>query len=295
MSEFNITVDGGSSVRLPVAGKYCDRDIVITSEGGSAPADPVIHALEITKNGTYTTTDGVDGYSPVTVNVPIPDGYIIPEGVLEITENGIHDVAEYASVNVKVPTGGDDRLPEGYTKVDYIQFSGEQIVDTKLICNQDTKIVVIHTRDSGDSQYLYGVSSSDNAASVTAYLANGGSWRFGNKAISRQIATNPDILRTAVVTKSGITHETGTNSISGTGAFETNGTLLIGTCRSANGSIPSAQFDGKVLLFEVYQSNNLVLKYIPAFDADGVLGFYETVKGEFHTSITDVPFSGGYL
>lgn len=34
MSEFNITVEGGSSIRLPTAGKYCDRDIVITAEGG---------------------------------------------------------------------------------------------------------------------------------------------------------------------------------------------------------------------------------------------------------------------
>lgn len=31
---FNITVEGGSSVRLPTAGKYCDRDIVVTAEGG---------------------------------------------------------------------------------------------------------------------------------------------------------------------------------------------------------------------------------------------------------------------
>lgn len=32
----NITVEGGTSVRLPTAGKYCDRDIVITATGGGA-------------------------------------------------------------------------------------------------------------------------------------------------------------------------------------------------------------------------------------------------------------------
>ena len=31
MSEHNVTVDGGSSVRLKTAGKYCDRDIVVTA------------------------------------------------------------------------------------------------------------------------------------------------------------------------------------------------------------------------------------------------------------------------
>lgn len=34
MSEFNITVEGGKSVKLPTGGKYCDRDIIVTAEGG---------------------------------------------------------------------------------------------------------------------------------------------------------------------------------------------------------------------------------------------------------------------
>jgi hypothetical protein len=34
------------------------------------PIEPVIEAIEITESGTYTAPDGVDGYSPITVNVP---------------------------------------------------------------------------------------------------------------------------------------------------------------------------------------------------------------------------------
>ena len=34
MSEFNITVEGGKSVKLLTGGKYCDRDIIVTAEGG---------------------------------------------------------------------------------------------------------------------------------------------------------------------------------------------------------------------------------------------------------------------
>ena len=36
----------------------------------SGGAEPVIEALSVTSNGTYTAPDGVDGYSPITVNVP---------------------------------------------------------------------------------------------------------------------------------------------------------------------------------------------------------------------------------
>lgn len=36
----------------------------------SGAAEPIIEALDVTSNGTYTAPDGVDGYSPITVNVP---------------------------------------------------------------------------------------------------------------------------------------------------------------------------------------------------------------------------------
>jgi hypothetical protein len=72
--------------------------------GSGEVVEPVIEELAITENGTYTAPDGVDGYSPVTVNVPVPDGYIKPSGTKIITENGTHDAKEYESVAVNVPT-----------------------------------------------------------------------------------------------------------------------------------------------------------------------------------------------
>lgn len=43
---FNIEVEGGKTVRLPTAGKYCDRDIVITAEGGTEDLDAVLTEQE---------------------------------------------------------------------------------------------------------------------------------------------------------------------------------------------------------------------------------------------------------
>lgn len=42
----NVTVECGSSVRLPTAGKYCDRDIVITAEGGAEDLNDVLTEQE---------------------------------------------------------------------------------------------------------------------------------------------------------------------------------------------------------------------------------------------------------
>lgn len=51
----------------------------------SGAAEPVIEALSVTSNGTYTAPDGVDGYSPVTVNVPQSGGP--PESAFVLSGN----------------------------------------------------------------------------------------------------------------------------------------------------------------------------------------------------------------
>lgn len=43
---YNITVQGGKSVRLPTAGKYCDRDILVTATGGAEDLNDVLTEQE---------------------------------------------------------------------------------------------------------------------------------------------------------------------------------------------------------------------------------------------------------
>ena len=54
MAEHNITVEGGSSVRLKTAGKYCDRDIVVTATGGSGGGGGIESGqFTVTENGMF--------------------------------------------------------------------------------------------------------------------------------------------------------------------------------------------------------------------------------------------------
>jgi hypothetical protein len=260
--------------------------------------EPSIVPLEVTKNGTYTPSKWleVDGYNPVTVNVPIPDGYIQPSGELEIAENGTHDVTQYASVNVNVPTGGGtpsvDGIPAGWARTDYIQFNETQTVDTGIIGNQNTKIQLAFTREKSSQHYMYGVASSDNTASITAYM--GGSWRFGNKYVTKSPTTSANMIYSGLVDKSNVIITGNSSAISGVTEFETVGSLLLGACRNSNGTLGASQFVGKIFFFSMWDGDEPVLKLVPVTDGS-TYRFFDMVSKTFFDSITETPLDGGVL
>lgn len=82
---------------------YSNQTITLTNGfpvsvgGGGVDVTP----LSVTENGTYTAPSGT-AYTPVTVAVPQPGGEI------DITTNGIKNVAAYATANVRVPASAVD-------------------------------------------------------------------------------------------------------------------------------------------------------------------------------------------
>lgn len=79
---YNITVECGTSVRLPTAGKYCDRDIVVTATGGGSVSEPAtisginLHNTETDIPNTYLSGAGVYEYNgwATTDFIPVEEG-----------------------------------------------------------------------------------------------------------------------------------------------------------------------------------------------------------------------------
>lgn len=90
----NITVEGGTSVRLPTAGKYCDRDIVITAEGGAEDLDAVLTEQEALIEELQDTLRGK------------ASGGVVDLGTLTKYAKIIAKPAERASFVIVNPLGG---------------------------------------------------------------------------------------------------------------------------------------------------------------------------------------------
>jgi hypothetical protein len=91
-----------------------------------ASITPVIEALEITENGTYEVAGGVDGYSPITVNVPTGGGGELPEELYKISGNCTNRFA-YNGWNSYIDAFGNKITTEDITNANSMFYQSKQL------------------------------------------------------------------------------------------------------------------------------------------------------------------------
>lgn len=182
--------------------------------------------------------------------------------------------------------------PAAYTPAECIRFDGMQYVDTGIVCTENTTIKAVFERDNTNAYYLYGASSDDNKASVTAYLTSAsGNWRFGGTFASWKISALEK--HTSIADGTGVQVDGTLKQHDGTvGTFTAPSTLTLGCNHTESGTYGTTRFEGKVYSFQVYDGENLVLDYVPAVNPAGVYGFWDSVSKRFVPSGADTPFGG---
>lgn len=173
------------------------------------------------------------------------------------------------------------KAEEEYTFPEYLMFNADMVFDTGVYCTQNTTIDVRFTNESSGARYLYGARTTNNTASITAYLTSSGAWRFGNTYRNFTTKNSTDI-HNVVVSKDGIKYDGNSYKYGSTvKTFTCPWTLTIGSARTTSGAKSSAQFIGKIYHFRMYDEDTLILDWIPCVKADGTRGFYDNATGMF--------------
>ena len=140
-----------------------------------APVDPKIIPLLVDENGTYNVPLGVDGFNPVTVDVP---SYTPVIDNITITQNGTYTAPAgtdgYSPIAVNVPSGAAADLFDGL--IEQVSFTSSGLNDSPSDSTHNTRVRSInYIPVTGNESYLFVVHQVGTYVpqiSVSYYTAN---------------------------------------------------------------------------------------------------------------------------
>lgn len=255
-------------------------------------------SLEITENGTGDILPDA-GYTlsrvGITVNVPIPDGYVKPSGTLEVTENGTYDASGYQSVNVNVEVLSEPDPRDQYQRVENITSDGSAYIITDFIADNESGMELVASFPQLEDRPPMG-SRADTGATrfYCVYPMSASSFYFGfnnGSTISvkpsadkvYRLQTNFMDCRMVNIFDADGTRAGGT-AISQTLAQQNKPIAIFGYYHGGTDTINSVR-EFTLYGARISDGNDIIREYIPCYrKSDGVVGLFEKFTGQFLTN-----------
>lgn len=194
-------------------------------------------------------------------------------------------------------TGAFAAGPEAvYTKVDYIQSSGTQYIDTRYYPTSNTRVVCSvagFPRTSGTT--LFGARTSASSSDRFAFIAAADSsvYRtdFYNNNVSFGTAVNfagryvidKNMATTTLDWTTAMTNTSGT--------FSCPYPLFLFACDTAGTA--SSFSSAAIYYFQIYESGSLVCDLVPVVRSDGTMGLLDQISGFFYANSGTGTFVAG--
>lgn len=176
---------------------------------------------------------------------------------------------------------GDDvlwkGLPNGYKKLDYIETTGTQWIDTGFVPNQDSRFVGEFAFISGDGIWGTRTATTSNNFNMRVisgnYQAGYGATLLGtsvgNDENWHKVDQNKNICYLDGVARAEFTYETFKSPKSiALGGINANNRFYYGSCRYR--------------CCQIYDNGVLVRDLIPCKNVDGEIGMYDTLNAIFY-------------
>lgn len=172
---FDIMVQGGTSVKLPTGGKYCDRDIIITAEGGGTD----------TSKDTVIPKALVEGYTAHDASGEQISG--INPYELEATNETVSEQASLieqikAALEGKAAGGGETTpaYKTLYQRVEYIKSDGTAYILTDFVADNTCGAeMVVSFPHFADHTWMGSREDSGNTRFFAPYAYSASIWYAG--------------------------------------------------------------------------------------------------------------------
>ena len=191
-------------------------------------------------------------------------------------------------------------LPSGYRRLEYIQSSGTQYIDTDFKPNQNTTIaaefVVLDASNNG--AYLYG--GGTGTACLEAYPWDGkwdGKLEFNYGSVASfvgKVYANKRFYICQDKTKYTLSYFDGSGEWTGNHAeqsFTSAYTLAIFALNRGAVAYPTAGM--KLYSCQIYDNGTLVRDFVPCINSSNVAGLYDLIGNKFYPSASSTALLPG--
>lgn len=173
-------------------------------------------------------------------------------------------------------------------KVEYIESSGTQYIDTRFVPNQDTRAVLSAYNLSSSSVWTFGCWTANGSKQFAFCCLNTYSFRYGTDGV--QLTTLPVGPVSAELNKNVYTLNGTTGTLSAQ-TFTCDYSMYLFRINAA-GAASSGKFIGRAYSFQIYDNGTIARDYTPAIFRS-VVGLYDKENGIFYDNAGTGVFIAG--
>lgn len=177
-------------------------------------------------------------------------------------------------------------LPDGYSRVEYIESTGAEYIDTGYMPTQNTAVIckIGGLSTAQTAQAIFGARESNGTNSFNFLVTVEGTYRtdYGSSAVT---IPNANFVNPYNVNKSknnttitdGINTYTATNTVTN---FSSTRNLYIFACNTG-GTATLLCTQAQLYNGTIYEDDILIRYYLSCMNSSGTVGLYDTVSGAF--------------
>ena len=242
--------------------------------------------------------------SSVTISFPEVEGYKKPEDITFIHNGGVVTKSgtyqcELLTVNVSADSGSVSGfevtiskqetvgISTKYTRLEYIESTGTQYIDTGFKANNNTRVVMdLQANSISGNAWAFGGrdSTSSNAMAVFYYYSSSKLWNADYVGSSNR----QSFSGVGATDRIAIDFNKNSCSINGVlntftaASFQSSSSIALLAVNTA-GTV-TGYINAKLYSCKIYDNGALVRDYIPALRSDGIAGLYDSVNDTFYAS-----------